>query len=655
MGKQSRRTVRRRGTVGQGPPPGAPGGPLPDGAAYAPYAVEEEPITLWSVVVVLFSILLFTGAIYYYAFAYDDGILQEGTRALEEDRLEDAVILLQRGRETRVSDLERLHNNLAIAYHRRDDVDAAMQHWRAALSVNPESQNWFSVVARFNLANSLRSSGHVAEPLRHYLAITALNASCAAVATGADPERAFLAARAEIDRIATFAFDDFSTGVDADFAPVDVAPVPPNLAAPSVAAPNALAVPATDADPGPALGPLGRSSSQNGSSSPWESPAAAAAAAAFRAPLTSATGTAVPPTQALCSATEANWGEFSSIVGQSSLFAGILFRELGMVADAEERLKAALVGDTSVVDGLYQLGSLSMEQGRAKTATHYMRRCTRIPKVVALLSACYAALGALSEVQGDLAKAADHYRASLNIKPNYVVATGRLHHLGYVPPRNEEQLAGDQLNFAGPMPLRSTGLVDALFRAFDRATGPVGSLPIPWFDILEVGCELGVGGRGFHAVANTLVGTYTAYGQRNAAKGSPYYTAINNEDPIFAVQQRGDTEYDVILAPYVLQQFIRLERWMGQAARVLRPGGVLVAAFIAPYRPSTNSPHASFLRHDILAFSHSRNHIEGAANTAGLVVRHFETQAGSVDLPLVGGAKAEKAYIYAFEKPMQRQ
>lgn len=653
MGKQSRRTVRRRGTAGAGAQAGAGAGALPAGAAYAPYSIEEEQITLWSVVVVLFSIFLFTGAIYYYAFAYDDGLLHEGTRALEEDRLEDAVLLLQRARETRVSDLERLHNNLAIAYHRRDDVDAAIQYWRAALSVSPETQNWFSVVARFNLANSLRSAGHVAEPLRHYLAITALNASCSAVAAGADPDRALLTATAEIDRIATFAFDDFSTGVDADFAPVDVAPMPANLAAPLAVAPNVLAVAPTDADPGPALGPLGRSS-QNASASPWESPATAAAAAAFRAPLTSSTGKAVPPTQALCSATEANGPEFSSIVGQSSLFAGILFRELGLVADAEERLKAALVGDSSLVDGLYQLGSLSMEQGRPKTATHYMRRCTRIPKVVALLSACHAGLGSLAEAQGDAVKAADHYRRALSIKPNYVVATGRMHHLGYVPPRNEEQLAGDQLNFAGPMPLRSDGLVDALLRAFDRATGPLGPLPIPWFDVLEVGCELGVGGRGFHAVANTLVGTYTAYGQRNAAKGSPYYTAIRNEDPIFAVQQRRDLEFDVILAPYALQQFIRLERWMGQAARVLRPGGVLVAAFIAPYRPSTKAPHASFLRHDILAFSHSRNHIEGAANTAGLVVRHYETLPGTVDLFLVGGAKADKAYIYAFEKPLQR-
>ena len=167
--------------------------------------------------------------------------------------------------------------------------------------------------------------------------------------------------------------------------------------------------------------------------------------------------------------------------------------------------------------------------------------------------------------------------------------------------------------------------------------------------VLEAGCGTGLILKEVAPLARRAVGLDLSPGmlRKAHARGLDVVHGSVTDLPF------GDGEFDLAYSFKVLAHVERIERAMGELARVVRPGGHVIAEFYNPwslrglikrYKPATKISHATtdeavYTRYDSL--SAVRRHLPPSLHIVDVRgVRVFTPFSGVHDLPIVGPAFA---------------
>ena len=172
-------------------------------------------------------------------------------------------------------------------------------------------------------------------------------------------------------------------------------------------------------------------------------------------------------------------------------------------------------------------------------------------------------------------------------------------------------------------------------RDLDAAALRAEDLPWEELDVVELGCGTGKNSRWLLPRVRSLVGLdvsehMLAVAIEHVPDGT--FLLADVADPPWPVD---DAAADVVLADLVLEHVADLGPVLGEAVRVLRPGGCLRISELHPDRQAAGG-RARFVDEDgeqveVAAFVHPRETVVAAAAAAGLVVERVDEPMGPGD------------------------
>ena len=299
---------------------------------------------------------------------------------------------------------------------------------------------------------------------------------------------------------------------------------------------------------------------------------------------------------------------------------GIVFQAQKRMPEAEWAYRRALEIEPASAHALYNLAHALQSDGRLDEAEAYYGR------VIALdpnaYSACFN-LGRLFEAQHRLEEAARLYRRAVEIVPESTVAHVALGDALYQLRRLEEALADWLLREpghpiarhllaaisglevperAGDDYLRAT--FDSFAEDFDvtlerlgyrgpallgAALARAGDPPRAALDVLDAGCGTGLCAATLRPYARRLTGVDVSRAMLARARARGLYDELAEREVTSYLEERPQA-FDLIAAADTLIYFGPLERWLGAAARALRPAGRLLVT-LELLEDGTGVPH----------------------------------------------------------------
>ncbi|KAA0077538.1 methyltransferase domain-containing protein [Tardiphaga sp. P9-11] len=173
-------------------------------------------------------------------------------------------------------------------------------------------------------------------------------------------------------------------------------------------------------------------------------------------------------------------------------------------------------------------------------------------------------------------------------------------------PKFEASLVGD-LGYRGP---------DLLFKAV-LATCVAQGRPASFHCAIDLGCGTGLAARAFAALTDEIIGIDLSPGMIQQARATGLYHELEVADAAAGLTHRPDVSVDLILAADMMIYLHDLAPLIGEAGRVLKPGGVF--AFTAETHDGAGVILGAGLR-----YAQSEAHFRELLSDAGLVVEHVD-------------------------------
>lgn len=135
---------------------------------------------------------------------------------------------------------------------------------------------------------------------------------------------------------------------------------------------------------------------------------------------------------------------------------------------------------------------------------------------------------------------------------------------------------------------------------------------------IDLGCGTGLAARAFAAQTDEIIGIDLSPGMIERARATGLYAALQIADLVEGLRGQPEASADLVIAADVMIYLCDLAPVLREAARVLRPGGLL--AF-------TTETHdgAHIVLGDGLRYAHSAGIVRAAVAAAGLSLLHFES------------------------------
>lgn len=153
----------------------------------------------------------------------------------------------------------------------------------------------------------------------------------------------------------------------------------------------------------------------------------------------------------------------------------------------------------------------------------------------------------------------------------------------------------------------------------------------PKWKVLDLGCGTGLVGEHIHTRCEELVGIDLSGRMLDKARERGGYTRLEHEDVLAQMQRETDHHFDVIVSADVFVYIGKLDELMGQARRILKPGGLLVFSV-----ESLDAAQSALTEEEIQRgyrlestgrYTHARAHLIDLAATHGFtVVRQEEVK-----------------------------
>jgi predicted TPR repeat methyltransferase len=134
--------------------------------------------------------------------------------------------------------------------------------------------------------------------------------------------------------------------------------------------------------------------------------------------------------------------------------------------------------------------------------------------------------------------------------------------------------------------------------------------------ILDLGCGTGLSGLGVRSYAKELVGIDLSGKMLEKARERNLYARLQRAELVEGMRSEPAASFDMVLAADVLVYLGRLDTVFLEAARVVRPGGLLVGSLEAAL-PHENAADGFQLR-PTGRYAHSLAYLQDCAATAGL-------------------------------------
>jgi predicted TPR repeat methyltransferase len=173
-------------------------------------------------------------------------------------------------------------------------------------------------------------------------------------------------------------------------------------------------------------------------------------------------------------------------------------------------------------------------------------------------------------------------------------------------PKFEASLVGD-LGYRGP---------DLLFKAV-QATLVAQGKPAFFHRAIDLGCGTGLAARAFAAQTGEIIGIDLSPGMIQQARAMGLYHELEVADAAVGLTHRPDVSADLILAADMMIYLHDLAPLIGEAGRVLKPGGVF--AFTAETHDGAGVILGAGLR-----YAQSEAHLRELLSDADLVVDHVD-------------------------------
>jgi predicted TPR repeat methyltransferase len=161
----------------------------------------------------------------------------------------------------------------------------------------------------------------------------------------------------------------------------------------------------------------------------------------------------------------------------------------------------------------------------------------------------------------------------------------------------------DELNYRGPQVLLKAVL--SIFHGSGR--------PVFFRRAVDLGCGTGLAAREFAAYVGEFIGVDLSPGMIEQARATGLYARLDVADMVDGLRNEPDASLDLVLAADAVIYLPDLVPLVLEAARVLRPGGVL--AF-------TTETHdaADVILGPGLRYCHGAEHVRSAVTVAGLLL-----------------------------------
>lgn len=256
---------------------------------------------------------------------------------------------------------------------------------------------------------------------------------------------------------------------------------------------------------------------------------------------------------------------------------GEAYRALARTEEAASCYESALAIRPDYAEAHYHLGLTLEDRGRIEDAIfHYRRAVTLKPD----LAFAHFNLGSALKGSGRLDEAALCFREVLRLDPGneraqYLLAAV----LGQTPEHAPDQHVVHL--FDGHAPNFDEHLVRRLQYSVPQdlvalALRSAGHPPPPW-DVLDLGCGTGLVGAAIAPYARHLVGVDLSGGMLERARARNLYARLEQRELLAMMKQEADSSYDIVVAADVFVYVGKLDEVIGEAARLLRQGGL--AAF----------------------------------------------------------------------------
>ncbi len=175
-------------------------------------------------------------------------------------------------------------------------------------------------------------------------------------------------------------------------------------------------------------------------------------------------------------------------------------------------------------------------------------------------------------------------------------------------PRFEQSLVGE-LGYRGPR------LLFAAVLAVRAAAGK----PALFRRGIDLGCGTGLAGRAFAANVDEMTGVDLAPGMIERARQTGCYAELEVAEMVAALRARNDASFDLVLAADAAVYLADLGALLGEAERVLRPGGLV--AFTVETHAGDGVILGAGLR-----YAHAESYVREAL--AGLKLAHLNHASG---------------------------
>ena len=299
---------------------------------------------------------------------------------------------------------------------------------------------------------------------------------------------------------------------------------------------------------------------------------------------------------------------------------GCVLENLGLLDEALGSYGQALQIQPGHFDALVNLGNVHVRRGRLDEA----RRCyERAIESDGNRSEAHTGLGDVCVRQGDFEEGLRHYREAVRLQPTPFAK----HIEAALSGANPEHAPGQYVEglfdyFAADF---DTQLVDVLKydipRQLSAAVRDIAKPSPRAWDVLDLGCGTGLAGVVVADVARQLVGVDLSSKMLAKAEARKIYQRLERNDLLVAMQAERDAQYDLVIAADVFVYVGRLDAIVAEAARLLRPGGLL--AFSVEDMEHAPAEPQDFRLKRTARYGHSAEYLERLAAEQGFAIRHM--------------------------------
>lgn len=264
---------------------------------------------------------------------------------------------------------------------------------------------------------------------------------------------------------------------------------------------------------------------------------------------------------------------------------GNAYWDLKLPDDAETNYRKALAINPRSTGALNSLGGLLMERGQDEEAITCFRQAIELEPGNAVAS---------------------HMIACITKEDSEIAPAQYVSELFDGFAGNFEEKLVQKLNYAIPQKLV------ALLTDIAKPTAK------EW-DILDLGCGTGLVGTVIAPYARQLTGVDLSARMLEKAQNKNLYQRLEKADLLAMMNNEATASYDVIVAADVFVYIGKLDAIMGEAKRLLRPGGILAFSVEAAETRPNKGESKDYCLNGKGRYAHSSSYIERIALEHGLM------------------------------------